>query len=101
MHSFLLYTLIQYKKETLRKHASAPFVTRETKNDYHVSGSDIVIEKGTTLFIPIHAIHNDPEYYPNPEQFDPDRFESEEKAKRHPMTWVPGGDGPRNWWVFG
>lgn len=88
------------KSETLRKYAAAGTLTKETKNDYQIPGTDIVIEKGVSVMIPIRAIHHDPEYYPNPDQFDPDRFESEEKKKRNPMAWLPFGDGPRNWCVF-
>lgn len=69
---------------------------RITKNDYCVPSSDIVIEKGTSIFIPTYAIHHDPDYYPDPEKFDPDRFSNEEKKKRNTSTWMPFGDGPRN-----
>lgn len=38
-------------------------------------------------------IHHDPEYYPEPEKFDPDRFSSEAIKQRDSMTWLPFGDG--------
>lgn len=55
-----------------------------------------MIERGTNVFVPVYAVQNDPEYYPNPEKFDPDRFLEEEKNKRPNCTYMPFGDGPRN-----
>lgn len=82
--------------ETLRKYPPGSFLTRRTKNDYPIQGTDVVIQGGSTVLIPVNAIHYDPEYYPDPQRFDPNRFESEVKKIRDPMHWLAFGDGPRN-----
>lgn len=81
----------------MRKCGPPTFITREAKNDYRIPGSSIVIEKGLSVIIPVRAIHFDPDYYADPEKFDPERFNTEAKNKRNPMTWLPFGGGQRNW----
>ena len=46
--------------------------------------------------IPIHAIHHNPDFYPNPYHFDPDRFLPQNRDKLIPYTYLPFGAGPRN-----
>lgn len=72
-----------------------PVLNRIATADYLVPGTNNVIKKGTKIIIPIYAVQNDPEYYSEPEKFNPDRFSKEEVQKRHPMTFLTFGDGPR------
>lgn len=69
---------------------------RIASNDYKIPDTKLVIEKGTQLFIPVYAIHHDPDIYPEPEKFIPERFTEENKKNRHPMTHLSFGEGPRN-----
>ncbi|XP_072396935.1 probable cytochrome P450 6a14 isoform X1 [Diabrotica undecimpunctata] len=81
--------------ESLRKHPPTPNLIRKCTKDYIVPGTGVTIKKGVQVLIPILAIQNDPEVYPDPEKFDPDRFTDENKAKRHPAAFLAFGDGPR------
>ncbi|GJQ77435.1 hypothetical protein Trydic_g20833 [Trypoxylus dichotomus] len=56
----------------------------------------LTLNPGDLIFIPISGIHRDPQYYPNPDKFDPERFNDENKAKIKPYTYLPFGFGPRS-----
>ena len=64
--------------------------------DYKIPGTDDVIPKDSVVVISINGIHRDPNNYPEPDKFNPENFSPENKAKRHPYTWSPFGQGPRN-----
>ncbi|XP_037952484.1 probable cytochrome P450 6a13 [Teleopsis dalmanni] len=81
--------------ETMRKYSIVPFTLRRAIKDYVIPNTNHVIEKGMDVVIPIDALHYDPEYFPNPEVFDPERFSASEVEKRNSMSYIPFGDGPR------
>ncbi|XP_036333117.1 cytochrome P450 6a22-like [Rhagoletis pomonella] len=91
-----MHYMEQVFSETLRKYPVLPHLTREANADYKTGDSRYTIEKGTMIVISVDSIHYDPKYYPNPEQFDPERFTEAEIKKRPACTWLPFGDGPRN-----
>ena len=69
---------------------------RVANSDYQVPNSPHTIEKNTAIIIPINELHNDPEYYPEPDRFDPERFALDAIKQRHPCLYMPFGDDPRN-----
>lgn len=48
------------------------------------------------VYISTLGLHRDPDYYPNPYKWDPDRFSEENKKNRHQNVYLPFGQGPRN-----
>ncbi|XP_044761156.1 probable cytochrome P450 6a14 [Coccinella septempunctata] len=87
--------LDQAINETLRKYPPVPNLNRVCTKEYKVPDTDLVLEKGIKLMIPIIGIQHDPEFYPEPEKFDPDRFSEENKKTRPSFTFLPFGEGPR------
>lgn len=79
----------------MRLHSSIPLVQRRCAIDYKIPDSNVIIEKGTAVTIPLFGLNSDSEYFPNPEKYDPERFSNEEKEKRHPFVFMPFGEGPR------
>ncbi|XP_075213868.1 uncharacterized protein LOC142320079 [Lycorma delicatula] len=85
--------LEQFIYETLRLHPILGALLRYCKKDYKIPGTDVVIEKGTMLNIPVLGLHKDPQYFPNPEKFNPDHFQNMEVIPKN--VYMPFGYGPR------
>ena len=71
-------------------------MVRKSLQSYTFSGTNITIPEKTKIFIPTYSIHHDERYFPKPDEFDPERFGPEVEKMRHPMHYMPFGDGPRN-----
>ncbi|XP_011704424.1 PREDICTED: probable cytochrome P450 6a14 [Wasmannia auropunctata] len=83
-------------KETLRKYPPGIFLMRQSTSSYTFNGTRVSIPEKQRIWIPVYAIHQDPNIYPKPDVFDPERFNDEAVQSRHPMCYLPFGDGPRN-----
>lgn len=68
---------------------------RVATKSYSMPNDSLKIEKGQKIIIPIFSLHFDPRYFSDPEVFNPERFSTEEKAKRPNSVYIPFGDGPR------
>lgn len=81
--------------ESMRIYPPAPVYLRKCTEDYTIPGTNTVIEKGTSVLIPAIALHRDPDYFPNPEHFNPERFNETNKKLIKDYTYIPFGEGPR------
>lgn len=87
----------QVISEALRKWPPVIITDRKCTQDHEfdMDGREINIECGNRIWIPIYPIHRDPEFYENPEAFDPERFNDENKHKIKAGSYIPFGIGPR------
>ena len=84
---------LQVFKEAMRLYPPAYMIVRTAIEDVYIDGYKL--KKGAAIMISPHTLHRKPEYFPDPERFDPDRFlpENEQRLPRH--AYLPFGGGPR------
>lgn len=80
-------------EETMRVLPVSWVMTRTAVADDTLGGHHI--PAGATLFISEYVMHRLPQFWHNPEGFDPERFAPENKEKHQKFTYLPFGQGPR------
>lgn len=84
-------------KESMRMFSPVGFLIRLCTKRYTFEDIGLTIDPGTKVVIPVHAMHNDPQYFESPEEFRPERFDPQNlNAERIKYTYLPFGEGPRN-----
>ncbi|CAL1684726.1 unnamed protein product [Lasius platythorax] len=81
-------------KEVLRLYPPAYAISRVTSEDIKLPS--YLIPAGTILILNIYAVHRDPNFWPNADVFDPNRFLPEKCQNRHPYSYIPFSAGSRN-----
>jgi cytochrome P450 len=83
----------QVISEGLRLYPPAWATVRENFDVDSING--IQIEPGQTVFLSIFELHRNPNYWKNPEVFNPDNFSPESIAKHDKYQYLPFGAGAR------
>ncbi|KAM8716413.1 hypothetical protein ACLKA7_003311 [Drosophila subpalustris] len=81
-------------KESLRLYPPVPFFGRICTEESVVNG--LILPKNTQINIHVFDIMRDPRHFPNPSEFNPDRFLPENTIDRHPFAFIPFSAGQRN-----
>lgn len=83
----------QVINEAMRLYPPAWATDRLALGDDEIGGYPI--KKGDSLFLFIYGVHHHPDYWPNPEQFNPDRFAPGNLSPEQKNAYLPFGGGPR------
>ena len=83
----------QVIQESMRLFPPAWVIGREPLTEDQLG--EYRLPKRATLVIPTWVIHRHPEFWPEPEKFDPDRFLPEKVKARDKFCYLPFGGGPR------
>jgi cytochrome P450 len=80
-------------EEAMRLYPAAWVLARQSIGEDQFG--EYVIPPHHGVVVPIFAVHRHPDYWPEPERFDPERFTAEQAAQTHRFAYLPFGGGPR------
>ncbi|CAL1299492.1 unnamed protein product [Larinioides sclopetarius] len=81
-------------KESSRLYPTVSLFARQANEDTKISG--YTIPKGASCVAFLYCLHRDPEVFPDPEKFDPNRFLPENKLSIPDYAFLPFSVGPRS-----
>jgi len=79
--------------ETMRLYPPAHAVSRTAIGEDRIGG--VRVPPGSNISISMYVTHRNPNLWPDPERFDPERFAPAAIAQRHRFAYLPFGGGPR------
>jgi cytochrome P450 len=81
-------------KESMRLYPVTGFLySREPKEDIELGG--YTLERGSWVLMSPYIVQRNPDHFPDPEKFDPERFSHERANEIAPYTYLNFGAGPR------
>jgi len=85
--------LSYFLKEVLRTHPPIHLTIRHALNEDEINGYRI--KKDAQMYLLVSNIHRHPEFWKNPDTFDPLRFKDHPFGQETPSAYVPFGTGER------
>jgi len=83
----------QVLKESMRLYPPVPIMSRQAAIDTTLGGH--AIARGTSVLLPIYAIHRHEKRWSDPDRFDPARFAPDREKSMSRYQYMPFGAGPR------
>jgi cytochrome P450 len=84
---------LQVLKEAMRLYPPAYGFSRRALKDVEIDG--YLVRKDWIVMLAPYTMHRREDYFPQPEQFDPERFTSEREKLLPRYAYMPFGAGPR------
>ena len=78
--------------ETLRYRPPVPVNGRFARQPTRLGGHEV--EAGAIALLVVNNVHRHPDFWEQPDQFDPERFTPDQVAARDRFAWLPFGAGP-------
>ena len=84
---------LQVFKEAMRLYPPVFVFLRRALREVEIDGYHV--PKGRVILLSPYTLHRREEYFPHPEQFDPERFRPEREKQLPRHAYLPFGAGPR------